>query len=162
MNVIRDGAPDLPYSVCMGNHDYKQYYISAPYIPRITPIVDPTAFHDRFGAARYAANSWYRGGYNDEDHCQVFPAGDYQFLHINLRDSPSAADLAWAQGVLDNNPGKPAILSTHDYLAASVRGARTETTSGRTWCKRTPRCSLCSAATTTVPATTLAHRTLPP
>jgi hypothetical protein len=88
----------VPYSVSKGNHDGSKQ------------------FADNFGEARYAGYSWYGGSYATYNHYQIFSAEGYEFLHINLQKGPNAAILAWAQGVVDANLGKPTIISTHDYL----------------------------------------------
>jgi hypothetical protein len=46
---------------------------------------------------------------------QTFTAGGYKFLSIGVRFEPDSEDLAWAQQVIDENPGCATIISTHDY-----------------------------------------------
>ncbi len=91
---ILDGQ--VPYSVSQGNHD--------------------GGLATQFGEARYTGYSWYGGSYGTNNHYQIFSAGDYEFLHINLVYGPDAETLAWAQTVVDANLGKPTIISTHAYL----------------------------------------------
>jgi len=113
MNTIKVNAPGLPYSVSMGNHDYRWWGVLGS---------NTTKFTSYFGPARYAGNAWYpaaNNGYNGVDHYQVFTVGGYEFLNLNLRYAPSSSDIAWAQRVINSNPGKSVILSTHDYLTAS-------------------------------------------
>jgi autotransporter-associated beta strand protein len=113
MNIISGSLPNLPYSVSMGNHDHKTLFGLVEY--------GTDAFTSRFGLSRYAGNSWYptsaNNGYNGYNHYQIFSTADYgQILNINLRETPAAGDLTWAQNVINAYPHIPTILSTHDYL----------------------------------------------
>ena len=60
------------------------------------------------------ANSTFLAGMNM---FQYFSMGKQKFLHIGLHSRPMAAYLAWAQKVIDANPGLPTIISTHAYLS---------------------------------------------
>jgi autotransporter-associated beta strand protein len=115
MNIIKDSAPELPYSVCMGNHDFLTY-------PKLFGTWNTSNFSARFGSSRYAGKLWYptdpANGWGGVAHYQVFSAGGYDFLHINLSYAPSDEEMSWALGVISANPGKPTIISTHDYLKA--------------------------------------------
>ena len=96
----------LPYGACAGNHD----------------LEDPAGFIARFGASHYSAYGWYGGASgNGLNHFQVFSAGGYDFLHITLQKGPDTATRNWARAVIEQNPGKPTIVSTHDYLDTSGR-----------------------------------------
>ena len=94
----------VPYGASPGNHD----------------LEDPAGFIARFGPSHFAGTGWYGGASpNNLNSCQVFSAGGYEFLHISLQKAPSSSTRAWAAGVIEANPGKPTILSTHDYLDVS-------------------------------------------
>ncbi len=54
-------------------------------------------------------------------HAQIFSAGGYRFLSISLQFEPLDGYLAWAQSIIDQNPGLPTILNTHSYLNPSSR-----------------------------------------
>lgn len=98
----------VPYAVCAGNHD----------------LADAAGFVDRFGPTHFSSSSWYGGATADGlGSYQIFAAGGYQFLHLALPYYPDAATRAWALGVIEANPGKPTIISTHDYLDGSGRTA---------------------------------------
>ena len=88
----------VPYSVSQGNHDKSKQ------------------FENHYGEARYKKYDWYGGSFQTNNHYQIFPAEGYKFLHLNLQKGPNADVLAWAQKVIDANPGKPTIITTHDYL----------------------------------------------
>ena len=62
---------------------------------------------------------------NNLNYVQKFTAGGFTMLNINLTFQPDDATLAWAQGVIDSNPGLPTIISTHDYL--NIDGTRDST-----------------------------------
>jgi autotransporter-associated beta strand protein len=111
MNLL-DG--NVPYSVCFGNHDLHWDYPSGDgYTKALT----------YFGPSRYQSYSWFGGASSTGlDTYQVFSAGGYQFLHLNLRYNPDSSDLAWAQTVIGGHSSLPTILSTHAYLNTS--GAR--------------------------------------
>lgn len=46
----------------------------------------------------------------------TFDAGGYRFLNLALQFAPDEHDLAWAQSVINANPGVPTILTTHALL----------------------------------------------
>ena len=98
----------LPYSVTLGNHDYGV-------------IGDKTSgtgrYQQYFGPDRYESRSWFLEDSGIAgDQALIFSAGGYRFLHITLQFEPADSDLAWAQRVIDRNPGLPTIISTHSYL----------------------------------------------
>lgn len=98
----------LPYSASCGNHDYN--VIS-------NKLSGSTSYNAFFGPSRYFGYPWYGGASaNQQNHYQLFSAGGYQFLHLNLEWQPDAGATAWAQGVIDANPGLPVILTTHEFL----------------------------------------------
>ena len=125
----------LPYSVSLGNHDL---------LPRSDKLnsEDPIpggGFRTFFGAARYEPYrigqnnpyQWYGGSDATEwNHYQIFKAGPYTYLHINLEWEPQQPEndlgitrtvgiddaLAWAQDVIDAHPGIPTIISSHKLL----------------------------------------------
>lgn len=103
----------LPYSVVAGNHDYDVRSAA-------NGTVDGgTLFNQYFGpdSRHFAGQSWYRGSFNNGmNSYQIFDGGGRQMLHLGLELEPSDAALAWAQGVIDANPGLPTIVTTHEYL----------------------------------------------
>ncbi|HYN96548.1 MAG TPA: metallophosphoesterase, partial [Pilimelia sp.] len=105
----------LPYSVVAGNHD-------------IDAATDdqrgPSAYLDVFGPRRFAAMPTFGGatadGYNTY---HLFRAAGRDWLLLALDWRPSARSLAWARGVLARHPRTPAILTTHELVAADPDGA---------------------------------------
>ena len=74
-----------------------------------------------FGAANFAGKSWY-GTSNSSTGAssyQVFQQGGRSYLVLDLEYHaafPSTAEINWAQGIINANPGMPTILQTHQYL----------------------------------------------
>ena len=102
-------AGDLPYSAAIGNHDYDA-------LDTMTKDA-ATAYRSHFGPARYAGNGWYGGSSpNETNHWQTFDGAGRTFLHLALEWRPDATAMAWAQGVIDANPGTPTIITTHENL----------------------------------------------
>lgn len=103
-----DGAMSLldgqvPYSVTFGNHDG-----GAPNV---------------FAAPRYNSYPWYQGSSADSlAHAQTFTEAGITFLHLNLPHNPNNTHLTWAQGVINANPGKPTMITTHGYMADNSSG----------------------------------------
>jgi len=124
----------LPFSVVPGNHDYDAQFTDSRYPPSTDPArttgSGPEFYGmlyssglDNFrtvfgsGSAFFRGKPWYvdsfRGGASS---AQLFSAGGYQFLHIGLEMGADDATLAWAQAVLRRYPGRPTIVTTHDFL----------------------------------------------
>ncbi len=97
---------DVPYSVCIGNHDYHA---------RADRLAGVEEYVDRFGPSRYSGYSWYKGSHRDVDHYQIFSADGREWLHLNLEYQPDSESMLWAQRVLDAHPTLPAIFSTHAF-----------------------------------------------
>ena len=109
---ILDGQ--LPYSVCIGNHDYDV----------VADKNDPfgngaTAYKTYFGSSRYApySSTWYKGcSPRGLSHYQIFTAGGKQWLHLNLEWEPDLSVLMWAQKTIDDHNILPVIISTHAFM----------------------------------------------
>jgi hypothetical protein len=98
----------VPYAACIGNHDYNAVSDKGS---------GSSAYEARFGPARYAGLPWYGGASpNNQNHHQFFTAGNREYLHLALEWKPDAAALAWAQSIIDANPGLPTIISTHEHV----------------------------------------------
>jgi hypothetical protein len=104
----------VPYAATPGDHDW------AIEEQRSSSTAN---YREFFGAARYQGYSWFGGSApSDLSHYQLFSAGGYDFLHIDLEwEAPGSADdestaLGWAQSVMDDYPDRPTIVTTHSYL----------------------------------------------
>lgn len=134
-------AAGLPFGVAPGNHDYDAMWSVAEFPPDMQKLKnDPTRirmvpedlgllhiggldnFRSAFGADSrfFEGKPWYvahhRGGANS---AQIFDAGGYTFVHIAIQMQPPDDVLQWARGVMAQHPGKPTILTMHDYLSPS-------------------------------------------
>lgn len=134
-------AAGLPFGVAPGNHDYDAMWSVAEFPPNMDKIKkDPTSirmapedigmlhigglnnFRSAFGADTefFRDKPWYVDSYGGgANSAQVFQAGGYEFLHIAVQMQPPDDVLDWVREVLAKHPGKPTILSTHDYLSTS-------------------------------------------
>ncbi len=106
--AVLDGV--IPYSVLPGNHDFHP----------LGTHDDSQNFVEYFGPDRYEDAPWYGGTSPRElNHYQTFSAGGIDFLHLALEWEPRPSSVRWAQEILDENPNKPVILTTHAYLRPS-------------------------------------------
>jgi len=117
---VMDGV--LPYTVSIGNHDYDNQFDDLDH------HVSSANFTSYFGDAMYARNpvSGFAGSSLDQrNHYQIIEAGGRQYMVLGLEWAAPDASIAWAQRVIDANPGLPVILSTHEYLNGSGRTTST-------------------------------------
>ncbi len=100
----------VPYGVVAGNHDVlPSGIVGQPYIPQ--------NYQQRFNASRYAGRDWFGGASpSGMSTYQTFAGGGEQFIALHLALETPWEELAWAQGVIDANPDKPVMLTTHRYL----------------------------------------------
>lgn len=112
-------AGGIPFAVCVGNHDQS---------PNGDPHGTTTLFNKYFGLSRFASKPTYGGYYgaNNDNHYQLFSAGQSQFIVISLeygRPSVDSAVLAWASGLLANHPERKAIILAHHTMNPGEQGA---------------------------------------
>ena len=98
-------AAGVPYSVGPGNHDMAYgttYYNNDEY----------------FGVARFSGKPWYQGHYGSDNfnNYSFFSASGMDFILINLQYQPTAAQIAWADQLLKDNPDRRGIVEQHDML----------------------------------------------
>ena len=128
MSVL-DGV--VPYSTVPGNHDWATTW------DRSTSVA---LYKQYFGPSRYEDRDWFGGAgptngvpnRDDLNTYQLFSAGGYDFLHLALEwEPPGSVDdpstpLGWAQGVLDQYPDRPTILTTHSYYRGDTESRTTK------------------------------------
>ena len=135
-------AAGVPFGVPPGNHDYDAWW-TAPVAGTVAADAGPDAlanvppenqeihvggleaFKEAFGSDSefFRDENWYVAAFNGgTSSAQIFSADGYRFLHVALEMQAGDPVLAWAQQVLDDHPGLPTLVSTHDYL--SKRGER--------------------------------------
>lgn len=115
----------IPFGMSPGNHDYDNY---AWYdgIGASRPLTGATSWNTWFGpqSAHFTGKRWYGGAFNNGmDSFQRFKAGGRTFLHLSLEMEPTPAVLDWAQHVIDQNPGLPTLMTTHEWLDPNFTGA---------------------------------------
>jgi hypothetical protein len=101
-----NNALGLPWGTAPGNHD----------------LADPALYDSYFGPANFNGMPWYGGSYGHSSY-QEFHRGGRDYLVLDIEFDASVSVLDWAQGVINDNPGKPTIINTHDYM---TYGGRTE------------------------------------
>lgn len=141
---ILDGDPKthpngvVPYSVVLGNHDYDTKSMHTA----DEKHGGAESFVKYFGKERFTNRTWYGGASdNNVNSFQLFESNGIKFLHIALEfearqdANPKLDSVKWAQKVIDDNPGRAVILSTHAYLHPSRNGTTswgvTNKTTGR-------------------------------
>lgn len=118
MQILEANA-ETPYSVLAGNHDVLN---SGQWDDQRDLASEP--FLQHFPASLQAANfTTFQGtdstGFNSY---HIFEAGGREFLVLALDWLPSEQTVAWVQGVLDQHPDTPAILTTHQLLGIGSDG----------------------------------------
>ena len=108
MRVLDDAG--IIYGVCPGNHDVTPAGASGTsYIPE--------NYRNYFGPQRFAGRIWYGGASpSGMSNYTYFSAGGIDFLQVHIDVDTPVAELAWAQGILDANKDRPAMITTHKYL----------------------------------------------
>ena len=96
----------IPYGVLAGNHDVDG--------------TDHSAFSSYFGASRYQNNAWYGGDYDDnKGHFDLLTLGGVDFVFVYMGyGTPTDADIAWMNGVLEQHSDRIAFLMFHEFLDA--------------------------------------------
>ena len=127
----------IPFGVAPGNHDSDAMWSEASFesdpsrlneiytlglIPEIVGMLH-IGGHDNFNTVFgsetefFKNKSWYISSYNGgANSAQKFEAAGYTFINISFEMHPGDDVLAWAQTVIDENPGLPTMITTHDFL----------------------------------------------
>ncbi|WP_232376578.1 LamG-like jellyroll fold domain-containing protein [Amycolatopsis aidingensis] len=112
--VFRAADGRLPYSVLAGNHDIDS---------GTDDQRGDTPYLRTFGPHRFRRSETFGGASPDGYHSfHLVPAGERDWLVLALDWRTSEAGIRWAQGVLDDHPGLPAVLTTHDLVWAQDTG----------------------------------------
>ncbi len=122
---ILEGA-GVPYGIAMGNHDH-MYSDSEYEYPADVDNACSDTYTDIDCAAehylRYAGPSFFEGeawfggsSASGQSSYAGFQLWDHTWLFLHLAVDVPSQELAWAQQVLDDNPGALVHVSTHRYL----------------------------------------------
>ena len=97
----------VPWGIALGNHDYDLG----------NPRGRASAYLKYFGPKRFENYCWYGGSSpNSINSYQFFSGGGTKFMVLHMEpDIPDAA-IQWAEGIIEQHPGLPTIVSTHIYL----------------------------------------------
>ncbi len=99
----------VPYGISVGNHDMKN-------------SGDSSLFQEYFPASRFTGFPWYEGTYagsgagvsgDNANSYQRFSAEGLDFVFLHLECNAPDDVLKWADGVLDANADRRAIVTTH-------------------------------------------------
>lgn len=110
---------NVPWLGVPGNHDYDHWSGFGFKWEKIRYIKGLKNYCHYFGAeSKHFKNApWYGGSYNGgASSWGTFTQEGQQFLILALEYQPAVDCIAWAQTVLDEHPGIPVILVTHEYL----------------------------------------------
>ena len=104
---VRTGlAQGIPYGVAVGNHD--------------TYNGGTMLFNRYFGTDHFAGRAYYGGNYggNNDSHYDLFSAGGMDFVVLSLTFSAGGdrGIMSWANGVLQSNATRRAIVVSHSLL----------------------------------------------
>lgn len=97
----------VPYVLAVGNHDDG-------------PGRDTTGYNAAFPVSRYEDLDWFGGVFETgkmDNSYHYFSAGGTDWLVVSLEYNPRDEALAWACGVVEDNPGRRVMFVTHAYLA---------------------------------------------
>ncbi len=128
-------AAGIPFGVAPGNHDYDAMWSAEGFPPNLQKKLEELTmtpedlgmlhiggldnFRSVFGddGEFFRGQPWYVASYaGGANSAQIFSAGGYRFLHVTLEMTADDDVLAWAASVIEQNPGLPTIITTHDYL----------------------------------------------
>jgi hypothetical protein len=131
----RDNDPNqpalVPYALAIGNHDYHSSGPSDLTSTEYERFLGPGRFREEGGSIKPAVADWYKADDKGWEYrlngrlvatgvgrnsCQVFSAAGTAFLHLTLECAATDEAIAWAKTVLEANPGKPVIVTTHAFI----------------------------------------------
>lgn len=119
LEILETGG--VPYGIAMGNHDHMYGYpsdVDHSCSDSYTDLDCTSAHYLQYAGPSFTeGQSWFGGASpSGTSNWQSFQAGGFEWLFLNLAVDVPAAELAWAQGVLDEHPAALVHVSTHRYL----------------------------------------------
>ncbi len=104
----------VPYGVVIGNHDFQDEWNN---LQLGSPL-----FLKYFPESRFSDYSWWGERSPDQlSSFQVFETDQGPFLYLHLTVDSPPPTVRWAQQVLNDHPGIPALVTTHAYLRENGR-----------------------------------------
>jgi hypothetical protein len=94
----------MPWGTAPGNHD-------------MNTAAKAALYNQYFGPANFVGKDWYGAATSQLSSYNLFNAQGRKYLVLNLEYSANSTVLAWAQTVINANPGIPTIVNTHMYFA---------------------------------------------
>jgi hypothetical protein len=129
MSILTDAK--IPFGIALGNHDFQNYSwyptnlatgVLGPGASR--PLIGYSPFDKYVGPeSKHYKNQPHFGGFFEGNSYQKFQGGGINFINIALEMEPKPSSLAWAQSVIDANPGVPTIVTTHEWMDPNFRGS---------------------------------------
>ena len=108
MTLLREA--DVPHGVVAGNHDVLESGSTGQ-------TYDDSNYLHYFGPQWYGERDWFGGASpSGLSTYQLFEGNGQQFLALHLHLETPHTELAWAQGVINENRDKPVMVTTHRYL----------------------------------------------
>lgn len=108
MVLLRDA--DIPHGIVAGNHDVLESGSTSD-------TYDDSNYLSYFGPQWYEDRDWYGGASpSGLSTYQYFGEDGTEFLALHLHLETPHSELAWAQGIINENRDKPVMITTHRYL----------------------------------------------
>ena len=101
---------DIPHGIVAGNHDLLESGSASE-------TYDDSNYLQYFGLQWYDERDWFGGASpSGLSTYQIFEGNGTEFLALHLHLETPHAELAWAQGIINENRDKPVMVTTHRYL----------------------------------------------
>ena len=96
---------ELPYSMVVGNHDLDRF--------------TRTQFDSTFPVSAFKDNGFFKGSYEENSVSNAYyeiTLGNTDYLIFGLEYGPRDGVLEWAGKIIEENPEKNVIITTHAYI----------------------------------------------
>lgn len=105
MTLLQDA--NLPHGIAVGNHDVLESGSASQ-------TYDISNYLEYFGPQWYDEQDWFGGASPSGLSTYQFFEGDgTEFLALHLDLETPHSELAWAQGIINDNRDKPVMVTTH-------------------------------------------------
>ena len=108
MTLLPDA--NIPHGIAVGNHDVLESGSAGQ-------TYDTSNYLQYFGPQWYGERDWFGGASpSGLSNYQFFEGAGTEFLALHLDLETPHSELAWAQGIINDNRDKPVMVTTHRYL----------------------------------------------